>query len=50
MFLKDILAHDRDFNNAAYFMSVGVDYCAQNRTRIPTYTYILFILSKGLVN
>ncbi len=38
---------DRDFTSAAYYMSVGIDFCANNRI---SYTHILFILSKGLVN
>ena len=46
-FLKDILTHDSDFGNAALFMSIGIDFCAQNR--LSTYTHILFILNKGLV-
>jgi hypothetical protein len=45
--ISDILTHDRDFNNAAFFMTVGIEFCAQNR--ISSYTHILFILCKGLV-
>ncbi len=46
--ISDILTHDRDFNNAAFFMTIGIEFCAQNR--ISSYTHILFILCKGLVN
>ena len=45
--ITDILTHDREFSSAAFFMTIGIDFCAQNR--ISSYTHILFILCKGLV-
>lgn len=45
---QDILTYDKDYNAAAHFMSIGINYCIKNQ--ISTYTHIMFILCKGLVS
>ena len=46
-FTKDILFKERDFQTAALYINMGITYCSQNR--IPPYTHIMLILTKGLV-
>jgi hypothetical protein len=46
--ISDMLMHDREFTTAAFYMSIGIEYCSKNK--ISTYTHILFILCKGLVS
>jgi hypothetical protein len=45
--IGDYLVQNKDYNQSAYYMKLGIDYCAQNNIK---YTHILFILSKGLVS
>ena len=44
-----MLLHARDFLKAAFYLSKGIDYCAQNQDKLG-YAHILFILCKGLVS
>ena len=44
----NLCVYDKDFTAAAYYMSLGIEYCAANR--VSSYTHIMFILSKGLVS
>lgn len=46
--IAEILTFEKDFTSAAHFLTVGINYCTKNR--ISTYTHIMFILCKGLVN
>ena len=46
--ISEILTFDKDFTSAAHFMTLGINFCTKNR--ISTYTQIMFILCKGLVN
>lgn len=45
--IGDYLVQNKDYNQSAYYMKLGIDYCAQNNIK---YTHILFILSKGLIH
>lgn len=46
--ISEILTFDKDYTSAAHFMTVGINYCTKNR--VSTYTHIMFILCKGLVD
>jgi hypothetical protein len=45
--IGNLLLNENDLNGAAFYMSMGIEFCSKNG--ISSYTHIMFILSKGLV-
>ncbi|RNA07819.1 MAU2 chromatid cohesion factor -like protein [Brachionus plicatilis] len=46
--IGDLCFKEKDYQSAAYYINIGIQYCAQNK--ISSYTHIMLILTKGLIH